>query len=182
MQRPHMLNRIPAVYLCIDRALMTGHVCGVLHGVRGCMPPSVSETGQSHEIEVDVSLPQLVSGGTQLTHPIHPLRPACPPTTPLAIRLSPLTVVCPPPPRLQDEVGCEDICSFEPEVDECAGEEECELELEPYSSKQDFFRATAVGLGLLVRPCSLHEREGERERQAGYHHVRFVPAHPLPPR
>jgi hypothetical protein len=99
MQRPHMLNRIPAVYLCIDRALMTGHVCGVLHGVRGCMPPSVSETGQSHEIEVDVSLPQLVSGGTQLTHPIHPLRPACPPTTPLAIRLSPLRSRSFVPPR-----------------------------------------------------------------------------------
>lgn len=52
-----------------------------------------------------------------------------------------------------NEAGCEDICSFEPPVEEvCAAEEEeaCDLDLDPYDSKQDFFRATGVGLTLLI--------------------------------
>ena len=54
--------------------------------------------------------------------------------------------------RRKQDVGCEDICSFEPEFEEYCDEdvegEACELDV--YDSKQDFFRATGVGMALLV--------------------------------
>lgn len=54
-------------------------------------------------------------------------------------------------PNAVDEVGCEDICSFEPPVEEaCDLDEDAACELEVYDSKQDFFRATGVGLALLL--------------------------------
>lgn len=49
--------------------------------------------------------------------------------------------------RHPQEAGCEDMCSFELIPDDDCEEPECEI----YQPKQDFFRATAVGMGLLVR-------------------------------
>jgi hypothetical protein len=49
------------------------------------------------------------------------------------------------------EAGCEDMCSFEFDPDDECDEADCEI----YQPKQDFFRATAVGMGLLVRTPSL---------------------------
>jgi len=50
---------------------------------------------------------------------------------------------------INNDSGCEDICSFEPEETECV-DTDAACEIDGYDSKQDFFRATGVGLALLV--------------------------------
>lgn len=76
--------------------------------------------------------------------------------------------------RPQQEAGCEDMCSFEIDPDDECEEPECEI----YQPKQDFFRATAVGLGLLVRTPSLPAHTATTS-PAAFSSIPYFPPSPL---